>query len=80
MIPSLSASASDQTSQTASQRQELGSSGSSGFRSSVVNNLALGGSKLDAATGDGGVPIWAWVAIIGGVVFLCYFMLRRRHA
>lgn len=74
-----SASASDTTNQTASQKQDLGSSGSSGYRSSIINNYASGGSKLDAAvaaTGDG-LPVWAWVGLIGGLGLLFYLMLRR---
>lgn len=73
-----SASTTDTTNQTASQRQDLGSSGSSGFRSSITNNLALGGSKLSAEMGGDSVPVWAWVAMFGGLGLLFYLMLRRR--
>lgn len=75
-----SASTSDQTSQTASQNQKLGSAGSSGYRSSIFNNLAMGGSKLESSPSDGAsVPVWAWVALIGGLGGLFYLMLRRRQ-
>lgn len=76
-----SASASSSVAQTASQKQDLGSSGSSGYRSSIINNFALGGSKLDATTDAGdGLPVWAWVGVIGGLGLLFWIMLRRRNA
>lgn len=76
-----SASASSSVAQTASQKQDLGSSGSSGYRSSIINNNSFGSSKLDAAvaaTGDS-LPVWAWVGLIGGLGLLFWFMLRRRQ-
>lgn len=79
MSAGYSASTTDTTNQTASQKQQLGNTGSSGYRSSVINNVAFGGSRLaadTAATGDG-IPTWAWVAIAGGFGLLFWFMLRR---
>lgn len=77
-IPGLSAV--DSSSQSAAQNQKLGSVGASGYRSSIFNNLALGGSKLESSPSDGAsVPVWAWVAMIGGLGGLFYLMLRRRQ-
>ncbi len=74
----LSLSSTDQTSQT-SQTKSSGSQGGSGQRSSIINNFALGGSRLDSAVSDAtGMPLWGWVAIGGGALLLVWWIWRSR--
>lgn len=65
-----SLSASDQLKlDTQSQVSNQGSSGG-GIKSAITNNLALGGSSVDAQTGGGEVPKWIYIAgaILGGAL------------
>lgn len=63
---------------SASQRTE-GASGS-GFRSSITNNLAFGGSSLSAQTGESKMPVLVYV--VGAVVAagLLWLVYKRRIA
>lgn len=73
---SLSLSSSEQQQQTASSQSDVSNRGS-GFRSSISNNFALGGSSLTASQSDASswLPKWAlWAigaaALIGGVWYV----------
>lgn len=50
-----------------------------GFRSSVINNFALDGSKLSASTsGAGGIPTWAlWAGGACVLGFLAWQYVRK---
>jgi hypothetical protein len=75
----VSLSQSDRTDQTAATTNNLSSS-SSGYRSSIVNNYALGGSRLDAETSASAsaIPMWGWIALgVAGVAFAWYKYGKR---
>ena len=71
MIPSLSASQ-NPTSGLRDLSNQSGSGAAAGTVGSVVNNFALGGSKLSAETGGGGTEgkVLLWLGIAGAVIFL----------
>lgn len=55
----------------------LGTGG--GLRSSIVNNFSMGGSTLEANTGDAAaIPTWAYWAVGGAVVVIGYVLWKRR--
>lgn len=70
-----SLSASDQIKMdTKSQVSNQGGSGG-GVKSSITNNLALGGSSVDAQTGGESIPTWIYVsaAVLGAsLLWLVY--------
>jgi hypothetical protein len=69
MLPiSASLSQSERTDQTANATSSASQRGS-GYRGSVFNNVALGGSSLDARASDsssGSLPMWVWI-VLGGL-------------
>lgn len=56
---------------------KLGTGG--GLRSSIVNNLSMGGSTLEANTGDAAaIPTWAYWAVGGVVAVIGYAIWKRK--
>lgn len=87
MIPGLPTSASLQMSQTDQRQQKTDTSAQTatrfgsegGLRSSVVTNFAMGGSSLEANTGDKpAIPVWAYLAAAGAVAGVAWYLYRRR--
>jgi hypothetical protein len=71
----VSLSQSDRTEQTARGENRTDSQ-SSGYRSSIINNYALGGSDLSASTAAtaSAIPVWGWVA--GGIAVFAWIYYR----
>jgi hypothetical protein len=79
-IPNLSLS--DQSSLAANSDASSSSSGrGSGYRGSIFNNVALGGSSLDAESGDSSssIPMWVWWVVGGlGLVGALWYVTKGR--
>lgn len=70
----LSLSQSDRT-DLSSANDQRNDTQSSGFRSSIVQNFALGGSSLEASASAtaSSIPVWAWAAAgVAAVVWIWY--------
>jgi hypothetical protein len=63
-MPNLSLSESSSTDQTA-RGDQRSDNNASGYRSSVLNNFALGGSSLDAnaSASSSSMPAWVWYVV-----------------
>lgn len=45
----------------------------------MVTNFAMGGSSLEANTGDKpAIPVWAYLAAAGAVAGVAWYLYRRR--
>lgn len=81
VMPDLSLSSSESTRTDSTSRQGSGGQGGGGVRG-VLQNIATGSARLSASTtaDAGGIPVWVWVAMAGGVVALAWAFLRRGRA
>jgi hypothetical protein len=78
--PNLNLSNNERTDLTGTQSGKTGgAAGGSGLRSSIVNNLAFGGSSLEASASDNStkVPWWIWGMLIGVFAVLGWKLLKR---
>ncbi len=79
-IPNLSLS--DQTSLAAnSDASSSAAQRGSGYRGSIFNNVAVGGSSLDAESGDSSssVPMWVWWVAGGlGLIGALWYVTKGR--
>lgn len=77
----LSLASAENLSQT--QRNDTGGgTGGSGFRSSIVNNFATGGSSLSSGLSDASssLPLWVILAAVGAAGLGLWWALRKGKA